>query len=235
LIEFEYLRRAKPQIPDLAGALRAGLPVTLRRGLNGTTSRPTYAIDRRVGFIKPGSVKDAEARLNLNHFYLSAQRAAELSGFPKKLAQGLVGAIGELEDNIHDHRRPRTALVAYRSVAAGVFEFVVGDAGVGVLHSLKESGYYPGLTDSGDAMRVALTDGATRHGPQSGHGLGFRPLFTALANRHGSLRFRSGDHVLLISGKNPSLARAVIAQRAASPGFVVSVTCSLPAALLVGS
>lgn len=236
LIELYYLQRARPGIPDLIAPIRTTLAATIRRAVNGTSFRPAYARDRRIAVVRPGPRNDPEAALHLKHFYVSAQRAAELSRFPKRLAQGLVGAIAELEDNIHDHsRRPRTGLVAYRSVEQGVFEFVVGDAGIGVLRSLRESGYYPRLADSGDAMRVALTDGGTRHGPQSGHGLGFRPLFNALANRHGNLRFRSGDHVLLISGKNPSLARAVIAQRAATPGFVVSVTCSVPGALLADS
>jgi hypothetical protein len=174
--------------------------------------------------------------LYLKHFYVSAQRAAELSRLPKKLAQGLVGAIGELEDNIHLHgRRPRTGLIAYRSVVDGVFEFVVADAGIGVLQSLQASGFYGGLTDAGKAIRIAVSDGGSRFGPQSGHGTGFRPLFTALTNQHGNLRFRSGDHVLLMSGNSPSLSRVVIAQRAAVPGFLISVTCTVPAPLLVAS
>jgi hypothetical protein len=234
LLELHYLQRAHARFPDLLATLRTALPATLRRAIVATPVRPAYATDRRIGVIRLGPQNDSEIALHLKHFYLSAQRAAELSRLPKRLAQGLVGAVAEIEDNVHDHSgRPRTGLVAYRSVADGVFEFVVGDAGIGVLRSLQASGHYRGLTDSGHAMRVALSDGGTRYGPASGHGTGFRPLFTALMNRHGNLRFRSGDHVLLMSGNSPSLASVVVAQRAAARGFVVSVTCSLPAALLV--
>src|ERR1700687_2814728 len=68
LIELDYLRRANPQIPDLLSAVGGALPATLRRVMNATTTRATYASDRRLGFIKPGSPKNAEAQLYLKHF-----------------------------------------------------------------------------------------------------------------------------------------------------------------------
>jgi hypothetical protein len=53
------------------------------------------------------------------------------SGFPKPIAAGIIGAMGELQDNIFRHR-PETGMAAYASTTAA-FELVIGDAGVGIV------------------------------------------------------------------------------------------------------
>ena len=158
-------------------------------------------------------------------FGLSAQKAATSAGFPKPIAAQLVAAIGELHSNIYEHSKaPGTGVVAYRA-NSGQFELAVSDSGIGVLESLRSGPDHLTLRDHGEALRLTLTSGVSRYGPNAGRGYGFRPLFVGLANLNGALRFRSGDHALLIDGRNPSLTTARPAQKPALQGFVVSVSC----------
>ena len=158
-------------------------------------------------------------------FGLSAQQAATGAGFPKRIAAQLVAAIGELRSNIYEHSQALgTGIVAYRA-HRGQFELAVSDSGIGVLESLRSAPDHVALRDYGEALRLTLTSGISRFGPNAGRGHGFRPLFVGLANLNGALRFRSGDHALLIDGRNPSLTTARSAQKTALQGFVVSVSC----------
>jgi hypothetical protein len=65
----------------------------------------------------------------------------------------------------------------------------------------------------------------SRYGRDIGHGFGFRPIFRGLANMKGVLRFRSGDHSLVLDGTTPSLTTAKPAQKTTLAGFMVSITC----------
>jgi hypothetical protein len=64
---------------------------------------------------------------------LRAEQAAIAAGFGKLFAASIIGALGELQDNVMRHSgRPDTGLVAFAATASA-FEVVVSDAGVGVL------------------------------------------------------------------------------------------------------
>jgi len=145
---------------------------------------------------------------------------------PKQTAQGLVGALCEIEENVHLHsQRAHDGLVGYRATQEE-FEFVVADNGIGVLQSLRQSPRYGNLRDSGTAIKLALTDGESRLSHQkSGHGYGFHGLFVGLANLNGELRFRSDDHSLTIDGTSPSLMAARLSQTVRLQGFVASIVC----------
>jgi hypothetical protein len=67
--------------------------------------------------------------------------------------------------------------------------------------------------------------GTARHGIGTGHGRGFRPLFIGIANLNGFLRFRSGDHALVIDGHNSSLMGARLAQKPGIKGLFTSMKC----------
>ena len=67
--------------------------------------------------------------------------------------------------------------------------------------------------------------GTSRFGSGSRRGHGFRPIFVGLANLRGSLRFRTGDHALVIDGTSPSLATAQLAQKPFIDSFFASVRC----------
>lgn len=158
-----------------------------------------------------------------------AEQAAIASGFPKPLAAGIVGALGELQDNVFCHsRRPETGIAAY-GASAGAFEVVVADAGIGVLASLRECADYVQLPDAGAALKVAIEDGNSRFGPTSGHGFGMGQMFRALANQEGELRFRSDDHALAVRGHSPSLqAHVELGHKAHLSGMTISVLCRAP-------
>ena len=161
-------------------------------------------------------------------FRFDAKRAAEAAGFSKTTAAKLVGAIGELEDNVHLHSEAtHTGLLAFRA-AAGTFEFVVADRGIGVLASLRQSPEFSGsLTDHGRALELALSDGCSRFGTSAGRGTGFRQIFLGLADLNGALRFRSGNQALTIDGRNPTLTMKRLAQKPHIGGFLISVLCTL--------
>ena len=97
--------------------------------------------------------------------------------------------------------------------------------GVGVLATLREAEEFSDFTDHGLAMHAALQENVSRHGRNSGHGNGFRDLFIGLAHLNADLRFRSGDHALLISGPQPELKTARLAQKSLFQGFLVAVRC----------
>ena len=149
------------------------------------------------------------------------------AGLAKDLAAGLMGALGELQDNVFEHSgRPVTGLVAY-GAGNGAFEFVVADAGRGVLASLRENPEFAHLADSGAALRVAASDGASRYAPQHRTWLRHRSAFRALAHHTAGLRFRSGDHALRLWGDAPSLAGQVeLAQKAWLDGLTITVRCT---------
>ena len=177
-----------------------------------------------MGFLRMQTVPPSEETI-WTGFGLAAQKAATAAGFPKQIAAQLTAALGELHSNVYEHSgAPKTGLIAFRA-QTNRFEFVVADCGIGILESLRSCAEYTTLCDYGEALRLALSDGVSRYGRAVGRGQGFRSLFIGLANLNGALRFRSGDHALLIDGQNPSLMTARPAQKPPIPGFLVSVIC----------
>ena len=158
-------------------------------------------------------------------FAVAAQSAAKIVGFHKRIAAQLAAAIGELYSNIYEHSESSdTGLVVFQA-RQGRFDFVVADHGIGVLESLRNADVYSVLNDHGQALQLALSTGVSRHGRDASRGYGFHGLFVGLANLNGSLRFRSGDHALLIDGRSPTLMSARTAQKAHIPGLFISVSC----------
>lgn len=155
-----------------------------------------------------------------------ADQAALAAGFPARIAGEIVGALGELQDNVFRHSEAApTGLVAF-AARRGAFEVVVSDGGIGVLASLRSHPDYTRIEDAGAALKVAVANGESRFGRDSGCGFGMGQMFRALANHDGDLRFRSDDHALEVRGHSPSLqGRVQLRQKAALPGLTVSVVC----------
>lgn len=158
-------------------------------------------------------------------FARQAKGAAIAAGLPTAWAAQMVAAIGEIRSNFEEHSGAAETGIAHFHSRPGVFEFVVADHGVGVLASLSSAPEYRDLENHGEALRLTLTEGASRFGFQAGRGFGFRPLFVGLANRSAILRFRSGNAALEIDGASPTLMTARISERPVLRGFFVSVTC----------
>lgn len=181
---------------------------------------------KRLGFIRTNWDPSGDTP-EWDAFRYLMQRAAAAAGFSGRIPAKLIGAIGELESNLHEHSEAaHTGVIAFLATAEG-FEFVVADQGIGVLKSLRSCAEYADLHDGGKALSLALTDGVSRFGKASGRGLGFRQIFVGLANLNGTLRFRSDDHVLTIDGYNPKLPMAKVGQRPKIDGFFASVLCLL--------
>lgn len=163
-------------------------------------------------------------------FQIASHKAALAAGFPSKTASQLIGALGEIHDNVLEHSEAAATGVVTFSSRRDLFEFAVADQGVGILASLKTNPEHAGVRDHGEALQHALTDGVSRFGRSSNRGTGFSQLFKGLATLNGSLRFRSGNHALSIEGKNPSLVNALTAMKPSVPGFLVCVACRIPPA-----
>lgn len=202
----------------LSGALS---PVNTCRGVFETYDTST------IGFITTGrdtETPDQNEELRWVAFRQKAQQAAELS-LPKPIAQGLMGAMSEIEENIHLHSgRPDTGIVAFRG-SAQEFEFVVADSGIGMLASLKSSPIFANLDDAGRALHLALQDGTSRLCHEQHRGYGFRNLFRYLASLNGELRFRSDDQAVTIEGVGPELVKSTLRQKTPMQGFAASIVC----------
>lgn len=149
--------------------------------------------------------------------------------FSRTFATGLIGAIGELQDNIFEHSgSPATGLLAY-GIDDKFFEFVVSDAGEGVLATLRQNPEFKGLRDSSEALPVAVTENVSRFDRSFGRGFGFATLFRALMRHSTALRFRSGDAAMYSECYQVgSLEKFNIVQKAWLDGLTISVRFPLP-------
>jgi hypothetical protein len=202
----------------------------LRSALHGAKNMWLDELQCR-GFLRtvfdPSSVKEDPMR---TQFLMAARNSAEAVGFSGATAQSLAAAIREMESNVHEHSgQAATGIIVFRARPFD-FEFVVADAGVGVLATLREAPEFRQLWDHGRALHAALQEGVSRYGRSAHHGNGFRDLFRGLGDLNSDLRFRSGDHALTISGRS-DLRHAVCAESTISG---VSCLGAVPPADAVG-
>lgn len=187
--------------------------------------RQDYNQNRSMGFFCTNRKWDSNDT-DWMGFCLAAQKAATAANFPRPLPQQFAAALEELVTNVYEHSNAAESGIAVFRAGRDEFEFVVADRGVGTLTSLKSCSEYSHLTDHGQALRLALGEGVSRHGAAAKRGNGFRPIFVGLANLNGSLRFRSGDHSFSIDGQKIRMP-AKLAQKVFLPGFFTSVSCTL--------
>lgn len=181
---------------------------------------------RHRGFMRTTFDPRVEADdVQRNRFLIAARSAAETVGLVKPVAQSLAAALREMESNIHEHSCAATTGILAFQARPSSFEFTAADSGLGVLATLREDEEFADLTDHGLAMHAALQENVSRYGRGSGRGNGFRDLFLSLAHLNADLRFRSGDHALLINGPQPELKTARLAQKAPFKGFLAAVRC----------
>lgn len=193
----------------LAGNQNIWLDQARRRGFMRTTFDPRVEVDD----------------VQRNRFLIAARAAAETCGLPRAVAQYLAAALREMESNIHEHSSAAaTGILAFQA-RSSLFEFVAADSGCGILATLQEDEEFADLNDHGLAMHAALRESVSRYGRMSHRGNGFRDLFLGLAHLNADLRFRSGDHALLISGPQPELKTARLAQKSSFKGFLAAVRC----------
>lgn len=148
------------------------------------------------------------------------------SSLPKAAASQAVAALGEFESNVQEHcGQSETGVIGYEITAEYVGLFS-SDLGMGVLDSLRTNPQHHSLDDAGDALQLLISDGVSRH-VTAGHGNGFRPIFTGLANHTGFLRFRSGNAVLELNGFDQVQLTREIKERSETQGLHIFVHCRL--------
>ena len=160
------------------------------------------------------------------------RRTLVANGFPPRLATAMSRAMAEMSDNVTQHSGPDRSQQANGVVAFHGAErrmaFAVADVGRGVLNSLRTNPRWASLQSSGDALVVAVNDGATSR-VEEAQGEGFRIVLNALADLNGHLRFRSGGGSFTLDGGGEA-RQSVKSFVPETVGFQLSVTCSLDAA-----
>jgi len=196
--------------------------------LRGTSRAWVSRESGRQGFLRLGSAYTDAEDTNWTGFGLKLQQALEREGLAHAIAGQILGATKELHSNIYEHsEKPRTGLVAF-AVHDRSFEFVVTDRGRGVLDSLRTNPAHANLASHGEAIRLALQTGVSRHAGDPLRGMGFDRMLTGLANLNCALRFRSGDGAVTLDPGSRHGMRPVVRQRPPLQGFFVSVQFTSP-------
>lgn len=220
-MEWYWLRRSGHLLGSLT---KTGRWVEFHRNLCSARSVWTTPEQPARGFVKVRRHHTDSQHLEWTMFRYELHRAAVAAGFDTMWAAQIVGALGELEDNIHWHSQAaESGVLAYW--VTDHLDCVLLDGGVGVLASLRRNEEYRQLSDHGTALRLATTNGISRHGSGSGRGWGYNDLFVGLANSNADIRFRSGDHLLSVKGRS-GLPTAQLHQRATGEGLLVSIRVS---------
>lgn len=158
---------------------------------------------------------------SLSAFGIAVQKSAGAARMTKAAILRISSPLGEIFDNIHEHSEAyETGMAAFRSLP-GSFEFVVADAGVGVLSSLKRSSRFADLADDGQAITRAIQPNVSRF-EEPGHGHGFDRLVEGMANLNSELRFRTGDALLQMSSVDGQRLRPILARRPRIEGLIIS-------------
>jgi hypothetical protein len=235
LVEYAYhhYRRAAEQLSPLADHdVVSLLTKTLSDAARSPAVIDTSIKPRPVEFFKcPQSDEEVEDP-NWIAFCLRLMYAGKQAGLSKEFSQALAGTFQEMTGNLQEHsEEPQSGLVGYR-YGVGEFEYVVADAGIGVLKSLKQHSDYSWLADSGEALETAVSSGESRHGRRQLRGFGFNKLMYNIAQRNSYLRFRSGDHSYSIDGTRPTPLKKT--QHCSHfPGFLISVISKSPSKELI--
>lgn len=178
----------------------------------------------------PGSIAGVESA-TWTSFLLRAQRAAEASGIVKNLAQALVGTLEEMAENVIWHSAAtHTGLVGYKW-ESGRFEYCVGDAGIGVLESLRRNPIYVDLEEPLEALHLALKNGVSRFRSDNQRGTGFNGLLRNIVKNCCDLRFHTYDAVVVYEGvASCAKADAIKMKDFMAPmlrGFTISLSCKI--------
>jgi hypothetical protein len=160
-------------------------------------------------------------------FQARFRRSLEKHGFGKKLSLALSKAMQEMADNIIQHsgsdeEHSAVGLVGYHIEEHWV-TYAVADIGRGVLASLETNPKWSTLSGSGDALRAAIYQGASRR-VSSPFGTGFSEVQKSLADLNGTLRFRSGNACLTLVGHRAA-RQATLSTNPYLVGFQLAVTC----------
>lgn len=198
-----------------------------RAALDGTSSEPELFSAPTLEFAVLRSRQDLD-RLP-PRFCDRFERSLKNNGFGKQLANGIAKSFFDMADNVVQHSgadvdHPAAGALAYE-VGPRRCVFTITDRGRGVLASLRTNPDWRHLSASDEALDAAVRNGASRRMGQ-GKGQGFSDLHRALADLRGTLRFASGDAVLVLQGE-PDKRIASHGSRPTLPGFQITVSVNL--------
>jgi hypothetical protein len=227
VVEYEFFRRSsRPELPAMAEFTK--LPISAHIS--------ALFADRSIGVRNlslQATVADAIAVPPLlggdpawTAFIKRAEATARVVGLAESVAAGLAGAIHEMADNIVQHSNATDSGIAAFARTGDTFEYVVGDAGMGILASLRNAPEFRSIRDDLEALPLAVTPGVSRRGRSVGYGYGFRAVFLPLRAASGSVRLRSGRAVLHMTGIGAGPDKGTCSQRPDHQGVVVSVALS---------
>lgn len=212
-----------------AQAVRALSDTVSRPGLSASSSNWSLHALPAMEFSRTPQVVNEVEDARWAAFCRRLMDAGLKAGLPRNLSQALAGTFEEMTSNLLEHsERPDSGVVGYQW-REEEFEYVVADAGIGVLESLRQHTDYSWLLDSGQALEVAVCDGESRHGKDAHRGTGFHMLLYNIATRNSYVRFRSGDHSYTIDGtQTPPLKKT----QSCAPfqGFLISIISRTPKA-----
>lgn len=227
IVEYEFYRRnGGTHLPRLSDHTQSRVVHQVSSVLDGNTSsvvnHSLQAVLADVIAIPAELGRDT----GWTAFLKRAEMTARSVGFADSVAAGLIGAIHELADNVIQHSEAPSGGIAAFAGTASSFEYVVADAGIGMLASLRRAPEFRSLRDDLEALPLAVTPGVSRHGRGAGYGFGYRAVFLPLKAAHGTVRLRSGQAVLEVTGAGPRPDQGRCSQRPRHQGVVVSVEIS---------
>lgn len=224
IVEYEFFRRhGGSHLPQLSDHTQSSIARKIVQLLDGVTPVAINHSLQAVAADAIGIPSSLGRDTAWTAFLKRSEVTARSIGFAETVAAGIAGAIHELADNVIQHSEaPRSGLVAFAQSPGG-FEYVVADAGIGILASLRQAPELRSLRDDLEALPLAVTPGVSRHGRGIGFGYGYRAVFLPLRAAFGIVRLRSGQAVLEVAGDSPRPDEGRCSQRPAHQGVVVSV------------
>lgn len=190
-----FRRRSLQHGGRITLSLPGGAADAIRQLPSGLTW--AMALAEGVGILRIQHGKPTEHdELQAHQFLLKLLQNASAAGMPKRAAQALSGAAGELIDNIKEHAGPGKNALAAFAAEKGSLWLTVGDAGLGMLPTYV---HYPAVRSAKDALRMAVVEHCSSTGDPE-RGMGFRKLLRSLGSLDASLRVRTGDASLECEG-----------------------------------
>ena len=234
LVEYGCLRRSVTGVPPLPSAITSSVlgkgltTVVSEIGLRSSGIAPPISDSHKPREVEFVTVGDDSQFISepMQMLFMRFTQAAKAAGFPVQTANALQAAFTEVIDNAICHASSPIPPLAGYYVRPAIAQFVVADVGRGVLDTLRENPEFNYLKNDAEAIDRALHDGVSRFVGTSS-GFGFRPIFKALANVWGVLRFRSKAGCWTMDGRHVDADHGVRHFPPALPGFQVAVTCCL--------
>ena len=195
-----------------------------------TLPNTTSLKSKEFEFIKTPETENEIDDVRWESFLNRVKSAGIKAGLEDSFSGALSATLGEMVENIILHSEKSFTGIAGYQWKNNEFEYVVADAGIGVMNSFIQNPDYKWIQDSSQALKTAIKNGETRFGKGERHGTGFNLLLN-IAKRNSYLRFRSGNHSLILNGKDAEQIGSILEETFVCSnfsGFLISFTCQVP-------